>query len=432
MIAKIEIFLDGHWKQAATLTSLNDPTRGFKSASRLEYDVDFVGSYINRPQEAALSVRYPVSFDCQNETHWPAFILDILPSGHARRVWLKRLGILQKTTAPSDWTLLLNGAGNPPGNLRIQQVLPDPLPHPGFKLQDILERQEAFTEYAEQNNAVVAGSSGAQGDAPKMLLVVDYQGRWHADGALPDQQVADHHLVKFPRGNTARDQQVLRNEAAYMKVAKAMGLHVHSDLTYLQNSLFIPRFDREVESGKVIRHGLESLISAAGIADFGLAGSHEIYCKALGEYASNPDQDVLEYVRRDILNFALGNTDNHGRNQAFLKIKGNIQLSPLFDFAPMFLDPQGIARVSRWDRERELPGDSPDWGLVADYLSQWHEGIHEGLLEFTKRLERLPEILCECEVDEEIINRRRPYIENVLKALQEISYHSTESFSHAP
>ena len=37
---------------------------------------------------------------------------------------------------------------------------------------------------------------------------------------------------------------------------------------------------------------------------------------------------------------------------------------PLFDFAPMFLDPEGIGRVSRW--EDEEPGRQPDWRAVIE------------------------------------------------------------------
>jgi serine/threonine-protein kinase HipA len=70
---------------------------------------------------------------------------------------------------------------------------------------------------------------------------------------------------------------------------------------------------------------------------------------------------------------ALRNTDNHGRNSAFLKYAdGTVKLSPLYDFAPMFLDPEGIPRSSRWGKELEpIPG-RPDWGKVAESFSPTH------------------------------------------------------------
>jgi len=36
-----------------------------------------------------------------------------------------------------------------------------------------------------------------------------------------------------------------------------------------------------------------------------------------------------------------------------LRTGAQVGLSPLFDFAPMFLDPEGIGRMSRWEDVRE-------------------------------------------------------------------------------
>ena len=58
-------------------------------------------------------------------------------------------------------------------------------------------------------------------------------------------------------------------------------------------------------------------------------------------------------MRRDVLNVALGNRDNHLRNTALQRFEdGTIRLTPLFDFAPMMLHPDGIARSSRWEGEQ--------------------------------------------------------------------------------
>jgi serine/threonine-protein kinase HipA len=58
---------------------------------------------------------------------------------------------------------------------------------------------------------------------------------------------------------------------------------------------------------------------------------------------------VTEYVLRDLLNLAMDNPDNHGRNMALQKdIDGTVRLSPLFDFCPMKIDPTGIRRSTEW------------------------------------------------------------------------------------
>ena len=98
-----------------------------------------------------------------------------------------------------------------------------------------------------------------------------------------------------------------------------------------------------------MRLGQESLVSAIGVADFGHVGTHEAYIDVLRQYSANPFADIVEYLKRDIANLALGNPDNHGRNSALSKHQdGTIRLSPLFDFAPMRLAKEGIVRSTRW------------------------------------------------------------------------------------
>lgn len=60
------------------------------------------------------------------------------------------------------------------------------------------------------------------------------------------------------------------------------------------------------------------------------------------------------------------NPDNHGRNTAIQKrADGWLGLTPLFDFAPMRLDPAIVPRSTRW---RCLKGgdNDPDWGLICE------------------------------------------------------------------
>ena len=60
----------------------------------------------------------------------------------------------------------------------------------------------------------------------------------------------------------------------------------------------------------------------------------------------------------------LGNKDNHARNTAVQRhFNGRIALTPLYDFAPMVLHPDGIARRIRWEGN---DGGQPDWGRVLD------------------------------------------------------------------
>ena len=119
-----------------------------------------------------------------------------------------------------------------------------------------------------------------------------------------------------------------------------------------------------------MRLGQESLVSAIGVADFGHVGTHEAYIDVLRQYSANPFADIVEYLKRDIANLALGNPDNHGRNSALSKHQdGTIRLSPLFDFAPMRLAKEGIVRSTRWAMMRDGGLDHlPDWKRVCTEL----------------------------------------------------------------
>lgn len=86
--------------------------------------------------------------------------------------------------------------------------------------------------------------------------------------------------------------------------------------TWLEGVLIIPRFDRHVKDGVVLRFGQESMVSALGVAEFGRLTSHEDYIDVLRRNFEEPFADIVEYVKRDIANRAFGNPDNHGSNTA--------------------------------------------------------------------------------------------------------------------
>jgi hypothetical protein len=74
---------------------------------------------------------------------------------------------------------------------------------------------------------------------------------------------------------------------------------------------------------------------------------------AVARFATDPRGELKELILRDVLDVALGNTDNHGRNTAVSKhLDGRIELSPIFDFSPMVLDPQRKRKSppSSWTR----------------------------------------------------------------------------------
>lgn len=435
----IEIYKDGCWQLAARF-EVKFPERGHRGASTLNYDVTYAGDNLYKTA-AVVSCRYTVNFTEYAHSHWPAFMLDLLPSGAGRRHWLEGLSLQDGLSA--EYELLKHAASNPPGNLRIREsfeyrnkerlmnnggILTAKAKHEGFRKSDILERHENFIEYAYQMGAHVAGASDVQGEAPKFLLVQDHHGRWHAEGGIDDSEVAKHWIVKFPRGRTERDRMILANEAPYLEVARACGLQVGEALVFEEDALFIPRFDREISHAGVERFAMESLCSLAGVAEYGQAVNHEILLEQLLKFVAINKQSavLLEYMKRDALNVALGNKDNHSRNTAILRdAEGVVRLSPLFDFAPMYLDPEGIARVCRWQIQRER-GGSPNWANIAAYYGNISNSennfapfLQNELSAFAGVIEKLPDIMQQCGVVESIIEMRMQSIASVAQSLQE-------------
>lgn len=189
------------------------------------------------------------------------------------------------------------------------------------------------------------------------------------DHTLEDHQFKKHWLVKFSRGSDESLNKILENEAHHMRISQYLGFRVHEELQLHGKTLFIPRFDRQTNNGKVSYIAQESLASLSGKAGFGIRMTHNQICEMLMQCCTYPKTEIFEYLKRDLANVALGNKDNHTRNTAIQRFNNNvIQLSPLYDFAPMWLHPYGIARTTRWGKDDQ--GGSPVWQSVIQQIHQ--------------------------------------------------------------
>lgn len=373
----LQIHRQGRWHDAATVALWGDADQGWRCKTYAGYEADWSVDYFGRNDAHALTCRWPVGLEALESPHWPVFLIDMLPQGFGRAELLRRLGLPVSSEQPADWPLLLAGAGNPIGHLRVKEAavaLVDAAQGAasgpsGFSDEEVSDRVEAFSEYLAAHGLFVAGSSGVQGEWPKLLLTRGRDGLLYLDHTLPDEQAQAHYIVKFSRGGDERLAQILRHEPVYMDLARHLGLRVFAPLTLARRGggrvLFIPRFDRRVDDGgRVTRLAQESIASLTGRSGFDGVPSHDEVCRQLVVHCTDPQAQVLEYLRRDVANIALGNKDNHARNTALQRDwNGNVALSPLFDFAPMYLHPDGIARRIRWEGN---DGGQPDWHRVIE------------------------------------------------------------------
>jgi serine/threonine-protein kinase HipA len=416
MDCHIEVFHEGQWLEAA-LASFSDVVRnGFRANDCVfEYDLNYAFSTAPPPVSLAL----PVDADRHVLQAWPAFLYDLVPQANGRRFLLDRLQL--PDAQASDLPLLCAGAFNPIGRLRIreavqyfeQHVEQHGLAADGFAFDELLARAPDFHETMMVHGMLAAGGTGIQGVAPKYLLTMADDGKWYPDAALTDSAARQHYIVKRPRGPSEADRKVLRNEACYMRVAQHFGIRSfalpepHGDL------LFIPRFDRRAQDGRVLRFHQESAASIANLGGFGIQADQFQLLAAIRRVVDVPIEETIEFILRDVLNLAMRNTDNHARNTAVQTVDGVTRITPLFDFAPMYLDPEGIVRASRWYHP-ETGKELHSWEDVLPHLAlpaAEYQQLVDALVRFGERLAGLQDCMREAGVDEDIVDFVGPSIE---------------------
>ena len=391
MSLTIQLFHHGQWHDAAEL-QIDDPKAGRRGTIALGYSTDYAIDWMGRDDEHACSLNLPVELMLlYRRTNWFAMLDDIMPSGASRRYWVNRQGLQSLPPHEQDHALLAQGTIAPVGNLRIKQALPQlptgsQLKHHRFTLDDVVERHTDFLEYAQQVGAAGGGATGAGGEAPKLLLRRGAQDEIWIDTWQDEPRNTDaHYLVKFPRGpRSDMDCDILRAEYHYYHELQALGFDT-IDIRGMEliegaryPSLWLPRFDVDFIEGERTLYGLESLYSLLEkppgtflnhfeAIDTLVARCQQQYrVREMGE-SFDGSRFVVEWVKRDLLNVAFGNSDNHGRNTAMIKRPDGLWLAPVYDFAPMKADPEGIMRTTQWGAPYE-EGGRFDWQGIAQRL----------------------------------------------------------------
>lgn len=377
----LQVHLNNKWLD---FCDISFPESGASNYTRcsIDYDFHYAVDYMWRDDNHALSINYPpvpYSYTLNKKLR---FLDDIIPSGASKKYWVTHLDIESLGSDVQNFILLKFATISPVGNLRVKDSVDyiDMENHKMifFNIEDVKKRTSDFLNYANERGGVAGGATGAGGEAPKLLL--RYGGEDHVwiDTYQESSVRKDdlYYLVKFPRGARSRiDCDILRAEYHFYHEISSMGFSTIDTTTMrLEDSigsvpsLWLPRFDVEITSSGANRYAMESVYSMLEKGP-GSILSHELTINELVEKItrSNMVQEcgfvfdlegfVIEWVKRDLLNSIFGNTDNHGRNTSFILFENEIKLSPIYDFAPMKADPEGIVRVTKWGADCEIGGE---------------------------------------------------------------------------
>lgn len=432
----LQVFLDQRWRDAAYLR-LAEPEKGRSGPTQLEYDQTYALGALGAKGVEACSVNYPVELvNVYRQPHWFGFLDDLMPSGSSRRYWVQRLGLGKLREVEQDALLLRVGAVAPIGNWRVKEAveeLPklDEAQTMRFAVEEVANRDTDFLEYAQDRGAISGGATGAGGEAPKLLVRVSDENQVWIDAYQNGATSTDrHYLVKFPRGKQlADDRDILRAEYCYYQEIAALGIPTIDTESMLllegdrYPSLWLPRFDIQMRDGYIHRCGMESVYSIMEAQPGQSLNQFEVISTLVnrlnGIEGFCQEEFVFDYLRRDFLNVIFGNSDNHGRNTAILKSPQGVGLSPVFDFAPMKADSEGIVRTLKWG-EHELGGEFK-WHEIIRALAIYADvdWLTVQMEELADRLVGLQDRLVDRGMPESLINRPAvglAQVENRLKA----------------
>ncbi|WP_330212543.1 HipA domain-containing protein [Pseudomonas sp. Z18(2022)] len=432
----LQIFANGRWHDAVRL-EFTEPQKGFDGPCQFAYRQDYLVENledIQLPFSKAVSARVPLDWDVKFLKTAPAFLHDIAPAGAAKRFLMAHVGREKPDYLSADLFLLGRSTPAPIGNMRIKESVEvvDDRPPIGFPRNEVVIRDQNFLEYAYEQGAAIGGASGAGGEAPKLLMAEDAEGLLYPDAILVDADVSQHWFIKFARNNaTQNDQDILRSEFHYYKALQVLGIEtVAAQGLALEEaakpSLWMHRFDRKVTDQGVERLAIESIYSLANEVIPGARMDHmEVIRLLVNQWNSagqgdQTDELVAEYLRRDLLNKILGNSDNHGRNTSIIRGEDSLRLAPIYDLAPMVMDAEGIPRTTKWPKNLEVGGQI-DWRGVCDALVGIvdPEQAFERLRKDADHLRALPDILAGSGLPSVTMNHRHIPLGKLDQRLQE-------------
>ena len=384
----IQVHVDNHWLDAGDI-AFRSPGNGLRSQMGFYYRPEYVAEVAGDvclseacfTDHRAVTVNAPASLTAHyDETVIAPFLRDIIPQGFARQVLTKRMGNSRVRGAGQDFALLRRFCVSPIGNVRVKEAADrfsetlDNQSVQSLSVDDLLRSPTALFDVINSTPTdFLAGALGAGGEAPKLLMVEDEAGELYLEGTLSPGHVRKHWLVKFPRGRmTENDRNILRSEGVFYEALAKCGMNTLHGTKLLEGnipSLWLPRFDRSMNQSDEHRVGVESMYCLNKMVGNGARMHHETVLTALRRSIydnDHYDQNLCDYLIRDVVNAATGNTDNHGRNTSIIKRDGELTLTPAYDIAPMVMDDDEISIATAWSEKYLKRYADPDYSAIIE------------------------------------------------------------------
>lgn len=261
------------------------------------------------PHFAASGLRLPLCLD------------DALPDAWGRRLINHRLGA--PTGEFSELTYLLESGSDRIGALDFQRSSTD--------------YQARSTDPPSLDDLATAAQCIEAGEPMNPDLEAALLHGTTIGGARPKASLIDgdrHLIAKF--SSSTDPYPVVQGEYVAMELARHAGLDV-AKVQIAQAagrySLLVERFDRD-RGGR--RHRMVSALTVLGLTPYpeGRYGTYVDLAHKIRELCVEPDATLKELYARISFNILCGNTDDHGRNHAFLIGPHGLTLSPAYDICP--------------------------------------------------------------------------------------------------
>ena len=184
--------------------------------------------------------------------------------------------------------------------------------------------------------------------------------------AISEEDVPTTHIIKTALPKYA---QSIQNEYICMKLAKAIGIEVPDvEIRNIDGLefLLIKRFDREVQNGKIRRILQEDFAQSLGVQARDKYDVTVKDCLWVLNQTSEPAKAKMEFVKRVVFNYLIGNTDAHSKNFSISFNNGKIGFTPAYDLlcSSIYDCDQRIAmKIGKGKYYKDI--EEKDWELFA-------------------------------------------------------------------